>query len=154
MQSERERNQARISDIALTIQALSLELNQRLHIEGEYLASEEDIPRDDLTTQSTIPSVIEAQPTVQTEEIDLEQTEEEEEVEVEVDIETAEGEEEAHFEVGDEVEITNLHRNLQGQRAEVLRVTAFQVKIRALGTNLIIRKKKTSVSLINQGAFL
>ena len=152
MQSERERNQARISDIALTIQALSLELNQRLHIEGEYLASEENIPRDDFTTQSTIPSVIEAQPTVQTEGIDLEQTEEE--VEVEVDIETAEGEEEAHFEVGDEVEITNLHRNLQGQRAEVLRVTAFQVKIRVLGTNLIIRKKKTSVSLINQGAFL
>ena len=152
MQSERERNQARISDIALTIQALSLELNQRLHIEGEYLASEENISRDDLTTQSTIPSVIEAQPTVQTEGIDLEQTEEE--VEVEVDIETAEGEEEAHFEVGDEVEITNLHRNLQGQRAEVLRVTAFQVKIRVLGTNLIIRKKKTSVSLINQGAFL
>ena len=151
MQSERERNQARISDIALTIQALSLELNQRLHIEGEYQASEENIPRDDLTTQSTIPSVIEAQPTVQTEGIDLEQTEE---VEVEVDIETAEGEEEAHFEVGDEVEITNLHRNLQGQRAEVLRVTAFQVKIRVLGTNLIIRKKKTSVSLINQGAFL
>lgn len=152
MQSERERNQARISDIALTIQALSLELNQRLQIEGEYLASEENISRDDLTTQSTIPSVIEAQPTVQTEGIDLEQTEEE--VEVEVDIETAEGEEEAHFEVGDEVEITNLHRNLQGQRAEVLRVTAFQVKIRVLGTNLIIRKKKTSVSLINQGAFL
>ena len=150
MQSERERNQARISDIALTIQALSLELNQRLHIEGEYLASEENISRYDLTTQSTIPSVIEAQPTVQTEGIDLEQTE----VEVEVDIETAEGEEEAHFEVGDEVEITNLHRNLQGQRAEVLRVTAFQVKIRVLGTNLIIRKKKTSVSLINQGAFL
>ena len=150
MQSERERNQARISDIALTIQALSLELNQRLQIEGEYLASEENISRDDLTTQSTIPSVIEAQPTVQTEGIDLEQTE----VEVEVDIETAEGEEEAHFEVGDEVEITNLHRNLQGQRAEVLRVTAFQVKIRVLGTNLIIRKKKTSVSLINQGAFL
>ena len=153
MQSERERNQARISDIALTIQALSLELNQRLQIEGEYLASEENISRDDLTTQSTIPSVIEAQPTVQTEGIDLEQTEEVE-VEVEVDIETAEGEEEAHFEVGDEVEITNLHRNLQGQRAEVLRVTAFQVKIRVLGTNLIIRKKKTSVSLINQGAFL
>jgi len=152
MQLERERNQARISDIALTIQALSLELNQRLHIEGEYLASEENISRYDLTTQSTIPSVIEAQPTVQTEGIDLEQTEEE--VEVEVDIETAEGEEEAHFEVGDEVEITNLHRNLQGQRAEVLRVTAFQVKIRVLGTNLIIRKKKTSVSLINQGAFL
>ena len=129
-----------------------MELNQRLQIEGEYLASEENISRDDLTTQSTIPSVIEAQPTVQTEGIDLEQTEEE--VEVEVDIETAEGEEEAHFEVGDEVEITNLHRNLQGQRAEVLRVTAFQVKIRVLGTNLIIRKKKTSVSLINQGAFL
>jgi hypothetical protein len=116
MQSEREMYQARISDIALTIQALSLELNQRLQIEGEYLASEENISRDDLTTQSTIPSVIEAQPTVQTEGIDLEQTEEE--VEVEVDIETAEGGEAAHFKVGDKVEITNRHHNLQGQRAE------------------------------------
>ena len=123
---------------------LSLELNQRLYIEGEHLALEEDILREYLTTQSTISSVIgEAQPTVQTEGIDLEQTEEEEE-----------DKEVAHFEVGDEVEITNCHRNLQGQRAEVLRVAAIQVKIRVLGSNLIIRKKKTSVRLINQGAFL
>jgi RNase P/RNase MRP subunit p29 len=121
--NERTDNQTRITELAQAIEELSAELNRRLLIEE----NNEEAPPIDIG----IPPVA-----------------------VPVDIPQA-----AlvpailphEFVVGDQVEITNNHRNLQGHRGYVIRTTHRQVIIRLLDSNnQVVRKNKTSVRLIEQ----
>ena len=121
---ERSENQSRISELAQAIEDLSAELNQRLTIEHN---ANELPPVDIVVPPVAIPVVIS-------------------QLEVAPAIETRD------FTVGDLVEITNNHRNLQGHRGYVIRTTRRQVIIRLVNNNnnQVVRKSKTSVRLIQQ----
>ena len=124
MQNNEERtdNQTRISELAQAIEELSAELNRRLAIEN----TNDPPPVDIVVPPVAIPVVI-PQP------------------------EVALATEIRDFVVGDLVEITNNHRNLQGHQGYVIRLTRRQVIIRLLNSsNQVVRKSKTSVRLIQQ----
>ena len=121
--NERTDNQTRITELAQAIEELSAELNRRLLIEANI---EEAPPIDIVIPPVAIPVDIPQAalvPAILPRE----------------------------FVVGDLVEITNNHRNLQGHRGYVIRTTCRQVILRLLDSNnQIIRKSKTSVRLIEQ----
>ena len=121
--NERTDNQTRITELAQAIEELSAELNRRLLIEENI---EEAPPIDIVIPPVAIPVDIPQAalvPAILPRE----------------------------FVVGDLVEITNNHRNLQGHRGYVIRTTCRQVIIRLLDSNnQIVRKNKTSVRLIEQ----
>lgn len=169
MQARREQNQNRLAEVARAIEELSIELNHRLQIEGEYIALlEEERSLQETFALSSVPSTI---PTVIAEPIfevlpvnqDQQQPQVPESIETEATASPATEHQESatsqepsldqepiEFQEGDIVEVTNRHRNLQGQRTIVVRVTPHQVAIRPLNSHRIFYKKKTNVRLINR----
>ena len=96
MQSYEERsvNQTRISELARAIEELSVELNQRLSIENN-ISEEADLVIPPIAVPVVIPQ-LEIVPAIEARELT----------------------------VGDLVEITNNHRNLQGQQGYIIRTTS------------------------------
>jgi hypothetical protein len=171
MQARREENQNRLAEVARAIEELSIELNQRLQIEGEYIAllEQEERSLQETLALSSVPSTV---PTVIAEPIfevlsvsnqDQQQPQVPGSIETEAATAPATGHQESatsqepsldqepiEFQEGDIVVVTNRHRNLQGQRAIVVRVTSHQVAIRPLNSHRIFYKKKTNLRLINR----
>ena len=60
MQARREENQNRLAEVARAIEELSIELNQRLQIEGEYIAllEQEERSLQETLALSSVPSTV------------------------------------------------------------------------------------------------